>query len=134
MDVDDGKLQREITNGSARRQCGMAAAHEAYVRARAANIDSDNVVESCLVCGLCGANHSRRRPGQRGMDRLTCRCWRTNDTAPGLHDQQRHVMRNGFSQPRVEGIQIAADVRGHVRIEHRGYRALVLAELREDLR
>ena len=110
----------------------LAPAHETHVGAGAADVDGDQIGESGRLADPSHADHARRGPGQRGVDRLRADDVGADDAAVGLHDRQR---RRDPSRAQLshQARDVTRDERLHVGVEDGAHRALELAEHRQHL-
>ena len=129
LDGQHGQPHRVVAELLLRRRLGHAVGDQAHVGRRAAHVEGERAADPERARGVRGGGHAGRgaRHGHRERTRLG-RLDR-HHAAPRVQEVQGAAR----GQPRAQVVEVRGGERHDRRIEHRGARALVLAELRVDL-
>jgi hypothetical protein len=131
VDVDHRQEQRKAGDGGAAGiRLGVASVdHKADIRARAANVEGDQLAPAAQRANPGAAEDARRQPREQGRDRfLLGHRWR-RDAAVRGHDAEVRF-EPCLSQRRVEPVDISPHLWANEGAERRGREALGFAELR----
>ena len=130
-DVEHRQAQRQAADVALDRHVGRAAARQAYVGARAADVERYEVGMPGGERDSARAHHAGDGARQDGVDSLPRGGVRAGYAAVGLHYEQRRA--NPLARGRrFEVGEIAPDARHHAGVERGRHRPLELPELRQN--
>ena len=134
VDLHRRHLYRVVAERGLARDRGRAVAHQGRRRSEVPPMsESQGVSVSGEPGHERGARHSAGRSREHGVSRRVAGSGDAHEPAVGAHDVHRRVQVDG-AELVVQALEIAPHARAHVGVHHRHQGALVLAELRQDLR
>jgi hypothetical protein len=126
-------LDPEVANRGLAADRRLAVLAEGDVGGRAAHVEREDVVEAGLACDEQRPRDTSGRTGEHTVDRIARRLPRRHQ--PGVGAEDVHVRLGADpAQLLLQPVDVVRHFRAHVRVHAGGQRALVLAELGEDLR
>ena len=131
--VDRRHLQAELPDGRVAADRGLTVLAERHVGRRATHVEREDVRMPGTDRHREGAGNAAGRTGQDAVDRVATRLARRHQASVRAKDVD--VTRGAtLLQLVVKTIDVRLHLRAHERVHARGQGALVLAELRHDVR
>ena len=133
VDVDGGHAQAEVADRRLAPDRRSATEAERHVGRRPAHVEREDVVVAGLARHVERARDAAGRPGEDAVDRVPRRLARRHQPRVRAEDVDVRRRADGL-QLRLELLDVARDLRPHVRVHACGQRPLVLAELGQHVR